>query len=103
DGLLNEVVNVLALIEEDGRAVNKHSLSSMQAIGYKEIVRHLSGELGLDEAVKLIKQRSRNYAKRQYTWFRKEEGIQWIDITGIFNAVEITSFIESEVKMHEKL
>lgn len=45
--------------------------TSMQAIGYKEIASYLRGELSLDEAVELIKQSSRRYAKRQLTWFRK--------------------------------
>ena len=58
----------------------------MQAIGYKELIQHLEGDFPLHDAVKLIKQRSRNYAKRQFTWFRKEEAIQWIDITGIMDA-----------------
>ncbi|MEW5747121.1 MAG: tRNA (adenosine(37)-N6)-dimethylallyltransferase MiaA [Nitrospirota bacterium] len=65
------------------------SFTSMQAIGYKELITHLSGEISLDEAAALIKKRSRNYAKRQFTWFRKEEGITWIDITGIHDAHEI--------------
>jgi tRNA dimethylallyltransferase len=43
----------------------------------------------LVDAVELIKRRSRNYAKRQFTWFRKEEGIHWIDITGICDAEAI--------------
>ena len=64
-------------------------MSSMQAIGYKEIARHLSEEIGLKEAVDLVKKRSRNYAKRQFTWFRKEEEINWIDVTGIFDPDEI--------------
>jgi tRNA dimethylallyltransferase len=58
-------------------------LPSMQAIGYKEILAFLAGAWGFDEAVRLIKKRSRNYAKRQFTWFRKEPGISWVDITGI--------------------
>ena len=53
--------------------------------GYKELIQHLEGEMSLADAVELIKKRSRNYAKRQFTWFRKEEGISWIDMTGINN------------------
>jgi len=47
------------------------------------LILHLEGDLSLHYAVELIKKRSRNYAKRQFTWFRKEEEITWIDITGI--------------------
>ncbi len=56
---------------------------SLQAIGYKEIARHLAGEMTLEEAISLVKKASKRYAKRQLTWFRKEEDIHWIDITGL--------------------
>lgn len=58
-------------------------LPSMQAIGYKEIASYLAGQSSLEEAIRLIKKRSRNYAKRQFTWFRKEPRISWVDVTGI--------------------
>jgi len=63
--------------------------SSMQAIGYKETAQYLSGEIPLEEAIRLIKQGTKRYAKRQFTWFRKEEGIRWMDITGIQDSAEI--------------
>lgn len=65
------------------------TLPSMQAIGYKEIIQHLSGEMPLEEAIVLIKRASKRYAKRQLTWFRKEENIHWIDITGLNDPLEI--------------
>ena len=97
-GLVEEVRNVLELIseKEGSRAAE---LSSMQAIGYKEIAMHLSGEIGLDEAVALIKQRTRNYAKRQLTWFRKEEGIRWVDVTGMHKAGEIFGKIREAIRI----
>jgi len=63
--------------------------TSMQAIGYKEMARHLAGEISLEEAVLLIKRNSRRYAKRQFTWFRKEEGILWVDVTGLLRPEDI--------------
>lgn len=57
------------------------SYKSMQAIGYKEIIMHLEGKLKRSEAIDLIKQESRRYAKRQLTWFRRDERIKWIDIS----------------------
>lgn len=54
--------------------------TAMQAIGYKEIVRALAGEYSMDEAVRLIKQGSRRYAKRQRTWFRRNPAISWIEM-----------------------
>ncbi len=53
--------------------------TAMQAIGYKEIVSALSGECSLEEAREAIKQNSRRYAKRQLTWFRRNEKINWFD------------------------
>ena len=52
---------------------------AMKAIGYKEIVSYLSGESDYDEAVDKIKQHSRNYAKRQLTYFRRNDKIVWLE------------------------
>lgn len=53
----------------------------MQAIGYKEIVSALRGEIPMERAVELIKQGSRRYAKRQWTWFRRDPDTRWYDWT----------------------
>ncbi|MBF0558615.1 MAG: tRNA (adenosine(37)-N6)-dimethylallyltransferase MiaA [Nitrospirae bacterium] len=95
-GLLKEAGSVIELIKSEGHrqlpiagSTSPLVYSSMQAIGYKEMAMHLNGEISLVEATALIKQRSRNYAKRQFTWFRKEAGIKWIDMTGIFDTEEM--------------
>ncbi|HHG85282.1 MAG TPA: hypothetical protein ENJ82_11100 [Bacteroidetes bacterium] len=49
----------------------------LQSLGYRELVAHLRGELGLVEAVELIQRNTRRYSKRQMTWFRRFEGIEW--------------------------
>lgn len=54
-------------------------MQSMKGIGYKEILFYLKGDISLDEAIYLIKKGSRNYAKRQLTWFRKDKRSIWID------------------------
>ncbi len=72
-GLIDEVKKVLAM---------NPSRSAMQAIGYKELKRYLEGEYPLEEAGRLIKRNTKRYAKRQFTWFRKEEDLNWVDITG---------------------
>ena len=54
---------------------------SMQAIGYKEILEYFSGECTMDEAVDRIKKNSRHYAKRQFTWFRRYDRMEWVDIS----------------------
>ena len=53
----------------------------MQAIGYKEIVSALQGDISMERAVELIKQNSRRYAKRQWTWFRHDAQTKWFDYT----------------------
>lgn len=63
--------------------------TAMQAIGYKEIARYLQGLCPLDEAVELLKRNTRRYAKRQMTWFRKEESLRWVDVSGVFDPQEI--------------
>lgn len=53
--------------------------NSMRAIGYKEIAGYLKGEMSLEEAVYIIKRDTRHFAKRQLTWFRRNEDVIWID------------------------
>ena len=52
-------------------------LKPLQAIGYGEIVKYLQGKLEWAPMVEEIKKRTRQYAKRQMTWFRKEKNIEW--------------------------
>ena len=52
--------------------------TAMQAIGYKELFPYIKGEKPLKECVDLLKQHSRNYAKRQLTWFRHMDDVHWI-------------------------
>lgn len=73
DGLLDEVRGLVAQGAED-------ALTSRQAIGYKELIAYMRGDLSLDEAVGLIKQRSRRYAKRQLSWCRRDDRNIWIDM-----------------------
>ena len=71
EGLTDEV-NMLI-----GRGYSPE-LNSMQGIGYKELIAYFDGKSTLDEAVDAIKQNSRRYAKRQLTWFRRNENIHWL-------------------------
>lgn len=72
-GLVDEVRELVA--RGAGEAI-----TSRQAIGYKEIMDALEGICSLDEAIDLIKLRSRRYAKRQLSWFRRDSRIVWIDM-----------------------
>ena len=56
------------------------ALTSMQAIGYKEIIDALRGAITMEEARELIKMRSRRYAKRQLSWFKRDDRIVWFDM-----------------------
>ena len=72
-GLLSEIQRVLnAGVPRDCQA--------LQAIGYKEFLPYFDGMISLDEAVETAKRNSRRYAKRQYTWFKRNEQIHWIDV-----------------------
>lgn len=55
-------------------------LTAMQGLGYKEIVQYLNGELSLEDAINLLKRNTRRFAKRQFTWFRRDKRIKWIDV-----------------------
>lgn len=69
DGIVDETKY---LIKKHGRIPN-----IVYTIGYQEVISYLDGEMSLDDAMNKLKQNSRNYAKRQLTWFRKNEAIQW--------------------------
>ena len=59
---------------------NVNSKAIKTAIAYKELYLYFDGKISLNEALDLIKQRSRNYAKRQYTWFNNQMNVKWFDI-----------------------
>lgn len=69
DGLLDEAESVLQ---------NDSLKTSYQAIGYKELAPYFKGEASLDDCIERLKLETRHYAKRQLTWFRRDERINWI-------------------------
>jgi len=70
EGLLEEVKN---LVKKYGK-----KQQSFDAIGYREIINFLHKKISIEETIELIKKNTRNYAKRQMTWFRKDKRIRWI-------------------------
>jgi tRNA dimethylallyltransferase len=75
---------------------------SMKGLGYKEILRYLNGELGLDEAVRIIKRDTRHFAKRQLTWFKRERDVIWINKDEFDNdESKITGFIMDKITKRE--
>jgi tRNA dimethylallyltransferase len=71
------------LIEET-RASLQHGLAenktAMQAIGYRQVVEYLRDEHSLTETIELVKSRTRQFAKRQLTWFRRHGNMVWIEL-----------------------
>ena len=72
-GLVDETRGLL----QRGLAENQ---TAMQAIGYRQVVEHLRGERSLAETIELVKSRTRQFAKRQLTWFRRQLEPEWIEL-----------------------
>ncbi len=89
-GLIEEVKMLLA------RGYDT-KLNSMKAIGYKEIAEALSGNTDMPTAIEQVKQNSRNYAKRQFTWFNANKDIIWIDLNKYSRKDDILDFMEGMI------
>ncbi len=92
DGLEDEVRNIIEMIKD------KEKITSFQAIGYKEFLKYFNGEVSLEDAIASIKQESRRYAKRQVTWFKRTNGLKWINVERDINDVinDIINYYEEE-------
>lgn len=86
-GLVDEVKNIK-------RKYNKFP-TAMQAIGYKEVVEYLENKITKDEMIEKIKMGTRRYAKRQITWFKRNNSIKWLD--GMDNMQNNINIILEEV------
>ena len=93
NGLMEEVRDILEKASENSQ--------SMKAIGYREVIPYLKGEIDFETMKSTLKQHSRNYAKRQLTWFRRNEYSQWINIEGK-TTDEIADFIIERVNGDSK-
>ncbi|WP_411354755.1 tRNA (adenosine(37)-N6)-dimethylallyltransferase MiaA [Peptoniphilus harei] len=89
-GLVDEVRSLL------DQGLDKNS-QSLKAIGYKEVISYLEGEIEYSEMIDLIKKNSRHYAKRQLTWFRRDGRIKWFDRESDNLLEEIESYIDSKL------
>jgi tRNA dimethylallyltransferase len=101
-GRIDKRVDLMAkagLEQEVKNLVNKgliNDSSAMQAIGYKEMVEYINGQYSLETAINRIKQATRNYAKRQVTWFKKYKEAVRVDASGK-SAVEIAEEIKRRI------
>ena len=78
------------LVDEVNKLLNmgySRNLVSMQGLGYKEIAAYLDGEYALDEAVEIIKRDTRHFAKRQLTWFRRENDVTFMNYEDYSNDI----------------
>ena len=73
------------LVEEVKYLSNKYELSetALQALGYKELFNYLNDNYDLDEAIRLIKRNTRRFAKKQLTWFRRDDDIHWFNLSNL--------------------
>jgi len=79
------------LIDEVRTLLSFRHLNALQTVGYSEIFDHLDGNISLEAAIEEIKKNTRQYAKRQLTWFRKDKEIKWFpakNIVGIINEID---------------
>lgn len=83
------------LFEEAECFLEYKDLNALQTVGYQEIFPYLEGEYDKEEAIRLLKRNSRRYAKRQLTWFKKDESVHWFQPN---QKKEILSFLDSELK-----
>lgn len=75
------------LVDEVKSLVQYKDLAPLQTVGYRELFQHFAGELSLEQAIEKIKQHTRNYAKRQITWFRNQGSWEY------FSPTELTSIL----------
>lgn len=93
DGLVDEV-----------KSLEKYNIprtaTSMQSLGYREIIGYLDGEYDLERAIYLIKLNTRHFAKRQLTWFRREKDVIWIDKNDFGNDDEL--ILKEMIRIYEE-
>jgi tRNA dimethylallyltransferase len=87
EGLLDEV---RSLLDHPGRL----SHTARQALGYKEVIAHIEQSVPLTETIALIQTRTRQFAKRQHTWFRHLEECRPIEMNGAETAAELAQSIQ---------
>ena len=85
-GLLREAKNLFPM----------RDLNALNTVGYKELFKHLEQEWDLETAVAEIKKNTRRFSKRQFTWFRKNEDINWFKATT--STARVLTFVEEKIK-----
>ncbi|GGW64917.1 tRNA dimethylallyltransferase [Winogradskyella epiphytica] len=95
---INQRVDLMienGLLDEVKRLIPYKDLNALNTVGYKEVFEYFEGHTTLEFAISEIKKNTRRFAKRQLTWFRKDESIKWFDYQT--DVEEIIEFIESQL------
>jgi len=83
------------LVDEARELYKFKYLNALNTVGYRELFAHFDGEISKEKAIELIKRNSRRYARKQLTWFRRDEKITWFEPGQI---KEIIEFIENKIR-----
>jgi tRNA dimethylallyltransferase len=86
------------LLEEAKSVYQYRKLNSLNTVGYKELFTYLDGDCSLDEAIDLIQRNTRKYARKQLTWFRRDQQIKWFEPDQIH---EIISYVDQKMNENE--
>ena len=86
---------VNAGLEDEARSLyHLKNLNALNTVGYREFFSYFDGEISREKAIELIKRNSRRYARKQLTWFRKDDQMNWFEPE---KTKEIISFIENQI------
>jgi tRNA dimethylallyltransferase len=85
------------LVEEARGLFPMRHLNALNTVGYKELFAHFEGECTLEFAIDKVKQHSRNYARKQLSWFRRDKEIHWVNLSreGLNVVREALSLLDS--------
>lgn len=86
------------LVEEARSVYPKKHLNALNTVGYRELFDWFDGTITRDKAIELIKRNSRRYARKQLTWFRRDESVQWFEPT---QTQEIISYISQTIQQND--
>lgn len=86
------------LVEEVKKLAEFRQVQSLNTVGYKEIFEYLDGEITQERAIELIKKNTRNYAKRQITWFKRNKNAVWLKFSTIPSMIDV---IQEEINTPE--
>lgn len=90
-----DIMMEMGLLDEVKRLVPHKELNALNTVGYKEIFKYIEGEYTLEFAISEIKKNTRRFAKRQLTWFRKDDTIKWFDFQS--DITDIVDYINKQM------